>query len=541
MAEAAEAAGTESALVDVIIPTRNRLDFTLEAIRSVRDQSFQNWHLYVVDDASDDGSVDALADALASEPRATLVRRAERGGSNAARQAGLEAGTAEWVGLLDSDDVWEPSKLERQLDVADNHDIVWCNRVYETIGETAKQGIGSSLKQRIGPTNPFFTYNTSTPLIRRTTLVSTGGFAPQDAPFLPTADFMELFLRVTQGARQVLVPEVLVRCRTHSGHRNSSFLGTYSAAEESAWLLSHFDDPLRERPHDRAWLWADTGARLLMVGEWGQGLPILGKAMFRSPTTAPVIVAYYAPYVARRTLGGVRSRIRRRRLQHWRAGLMASATDITADVAEKSCVVFAPHPDDETLGCGALIARKRRAGANVVVVIATDGGLSPRGKAQEVAAMRFEEARRACAALGVESNDVVFLGMEDGGLIKQVDALTAAVSAVIERAQPDEVLVSSVDSHLDHQALNAAVRAAVAGRNNCRVLEYLIWEWMEGATSPAQRKTVAVETGEFLAAKRRALELYSDEIAALVGETTPGRRTELFTSRFLNRREIFYA
>jgi LmbE family N-acetylglucosaminyl deacetylase len=174
------------------------------------------------------------------------------------------------------------------------------------------------------------------------------------------------------------------------------------------------------------------------------------------------------------------------------------------------------------------------------VVIATDGGLSPRGNAQEVAAMRFEEARRACAALGVDAGDVVFLGMEDAGLIKQVDALTAAVAAVIERARPDEVLVTSVDSHLDHQALNVAVRAAVAGRNGCRVLEYLIWEWMEGATSPAARKTVAVETGEFLAAKRHALDLYSAEIAALVGETTPGRRTDLFRERFLNSREIFY-
>jgi LmbE family N-acetylglucosaminyl deacetylase len=220
---------------------------------------------------------------------------------------------------------------------------------------------------------------------------------------------------------------------------------------------------------------------------------------------------------------------------------MASATDITQEVAATSCVVFAPHPDDETLGCGALIARKRRAGAAVVVVIATDGGLSPRGNAREVAAMRADEARRACAALGLQPNDVVLLGMADGSLGDEVDALAAAASGVLERANPDEVYVPSVDSHEDHRAMNAAARAAVsAGGRSCRVYEYLIWEWMEGPASSGKPRAVAVTSDGHLEAKRRALDLYAHELAALVGETVPGRRAERFRDAFLGPRELFY-
>src|SRR5690349_19075047 len=53
--------------------------------------------------------------------------------------------------------------------------------------------------------------------------------------------------------------------------------------------------------------------------------------------------------------------------------LLSRAEDVTSQAAARSCLVLAPHPDDETLGCGATIMRKRAAGTPVHVVIATDG------------------------------------------------------------------------------------------------------------------------------------------------------------------------
>src|SRR5439155_55488 len=72
---------------------------------------------YLVDDASDDGSVEALRTLAAGDPRVTLVERSERAGPQAARQTGLDAARGPLVAILDSDDLWEPSKREREVAV----------------------------------------------------------------------------------------------------------------------------------------------------------------------------------------------------------------------------------------------------------------------------------------------------------------------------------------------------------------------------------------------------------------------------------------
>ncbi len=83
-----------------------------------------------------------------------------------------------------------------------------------------------------------------------------------------------------------------------------------------------------------------------------------------------------------------------------------------------SAVVFAPHPDDETLGCGGMILQKNQVGARVRIVFMTDGSqsharfLAP----AELARLRQEEARAAGKALGVDEDDLFFLGFPDGEL-----------------------------------------------------------------------------------------------------------------------------
>ena len=79
-----------------------------------------------------------------------------------------------------------------------------------------------------------------------------------------------------------------------------------------------------------------------------------------------------------------------------RAALRVRAIDVTDQAAASSCVVIAPHPDDETLGCGAIIARKRAAGTNVRVVIVTDGRRSHRSDkipVHRLIALRRKEAQ----------------------------------------------------------------------------------------------------------------------------------------------------
>jgi glycosyltransferase involved in cell wall biosynthesis len=97
--------------VSVIIPTYNRRAMLLEAIDSVLSQSIREFELIVIDDGSTDGSAEHLK-GLAKTVR---IERIEHRGPAAARNRGVELAHAPLIALLDSDDLWAPAKLERQL------------------------------------------------------------------------------------------------------------------------------------------------------------------------------------------------------------------------------------------------------------------------------------------------------------------------------------------------------------------------------------------------------------------------------------------
>src|SRR5581483_41106 len=104
--------------VSVIIRTFNRLPFLREAIASVYAQTVQDWELLVVDD----GSTDRTAHELAHyDSRLKLIQLPHSGNPTRALNVGLSAARGEWIALLDDDDLWLPQKLERQLDLLEQH------------------------------------------------------------------------------------------------------------------------------------------------------------------------------------------------------------------------------------------------------------------------------------------------------------------------------------------------------------------------------------------------------------------------------------
>ena len=96
--------------VSVIIPTHNRRELVREAIASVLAQSFSDFELIVVDDGSEDGTAEAVREFL----DVRYVYQPNRGVS-AARNHGVSLSTGELIAFLDSDDLWQPCKLERQV------------------------------------------------------------------------------------------------------------------------------------------------------------------------------------------------------------------------------------------------------------------------------------------------------------------------------------------------------------------------------------------------------------------------------------------
>lgn len=99
--------------VSVVIPTFNRAGYVGEAVASALGQGYPSIELIVVDDGSTDNTHDTLARLAGSF---TYVRQENRGVA-AARNAGVDLATADFLAFLDSDDLWEPDKIERQMRV----------------------------------------------------------------------------------------------------------------------------------------------------------------------------------------------------------------------------------------------------------------------------------------------------------------------------------------------------------------------------------------------------------------------------------------
>lgn len=161
-------------------------------------------------------------------------------------------------------------------------------------------------------------------------------------------------------------------------------------------------------------------------------------------------------------------------------------------VTGKPAIVFAPHQDDETLGCGGLIAAKCRLGTPLTVVFLTDGAaclleaVTPAERA-EISAVRRREAISALATLGMQAEDVVFLDLPDGELtaLREPErrAVVARLQALIERLAPQEIFLPfRNDFHPDHQVTQELVRTAAAeARCTAELWHYFVWSLWESA------------------------------------------------------------
>jgi LmbE family N-acetylglucosaminyl deacetylase len=164
-----------------------------------------------------------------------------------------------------------------------------------------------------------------------------------------------------------------------------------------------------------------------------------------------------------------------------RRSLFARLRAGVAEPLNRSAVVFAPHQDDETLGCGGTIILKRQLGIPVTLVFMTDGSTSHRRFVGEDALreMRNQEALNAAEVLGLTRDDVRFLNFPDGRLADCHNAAVEKVRAILEAHRPDEVFVPyHADRTPDHEATYRVIADAIQQlKVPLRVLEYPVWIW----------------------------------------------------------------
>ena len=247
-------------------------------------------------------------------------------------------------------------------------------------------------------------------------------------------------------------------------------------------------------------------------------------------------------------------------LRRWaRAGLGARARDVTAQTTSRSCLVVAPHPDDETIACGATICRKTAAGADVTIVVVSDGSRSHDSQAltlEEIRAIRKAEADQAAERLGI-SGPVRFLDFEDGALPSVVGPVAHRLGELISELRPDEVFSPHVaEPHPDHSAVASAVRQAVASSEIAPALwEYGVWMWSawpwsgQGGLSTRVREpwrplftssVVRVSTSGRLECKRHALDAYASQMTQFRGYSDWKPLPAAFLARFFEPYELFF-
>jgi LmbE family N-acetylglucosaminyl deacetylase len=171
-------------------------------------------------------------------------------------------------------------------------------------------------------------------------------------------------------------------------------------------------------------------------------------------------------------------------------------------------LVIAPHPDDESIGCGGTIALGTAAGDQAVVVFLTSGELGLEELAvDEARAIRESEAEAAGAILGL--TDLRFLRYPDWFVSGCSADVAKALSQVMEQEAPDRLLVPHPDEwHPDHAAAAAIVFDAVklVGAETIRLLTYEVW-------TPMSRFEEIEDISAVMGTKLEAVRAYRSQLA----------------------------
>lgn len=182
-----------------------------------------------------------------------------------------------------------------------------------------------------------------------------------------------------------------------------------------------------------------------------------------------------------------------------------------SDARKKPVLILAPHPDDETFGCGGTIRMLVESGIAVDVVFMTRGEMGMEAGAQpsvaaksETAQLRMAEAQAACAVLGVRS--VQFLDGADTRLSEQPE-LAAGLAQLFERESYQRIFCPwQQDAHDDHMATFRLMRrAANARRLPMQFWLYEVWKMLPANTFVPIDNTIEI--------KRQASEQYKSQLA----------------------------
>lgn len=193
-------------------------------------------------------------------------------------------------------------------------------------------------------------------------------------------------------------------------------------------------------------------------------------------------------------------------------------------------LVVAPHPDDESLGCGGLIAASTRNGERVHTIFVTDGGASHRNSASwtraRLAACREEEASEALSRLGAAPSARSFLRLADAGMpspdCPAYGAAKAHLTSILRDLSPGLVILPwRRDPHRDHRdSWSLAMECLLAAGQSPDILEYTIWLDELGSDDDRPRRgemeRVSYDVSGHLDVKRHAVRAHRSQLGQII-------------------------
>ncbi|MDB2282660.1 glycosyltransferase family 2 protein [Halorubrum ezzemoulense] len=208
-------------LVSVITPTYDRPEFLLSAIETVRSQTYPRTEHIIVDDHSHTPATDIVP---SDDPNIITYRHDQNKGANTARNTGIDIATGEYIAFLDDDDEWEPTKIERQIDTAEQTGAraVYTGVEQELNGEifaTQTPNLNGNITRDLLTGAPL--NSTSTIMFHENIFDKAGKFDEK----LPINQDWEFYIRASTVTEFAAIPEPLVTRHHHDSQISDDYIG----------------------------------------------------------------------------------------------------------------------------------------------------------------------------------------------------------------------------------------------------------------------------------------------------------------------------
>ncbi len=130
-------------LVSIITPSYNTAEYIAETIRSVQAQTYKDFEMIIVDDCSTDNT-DEVVKPFLEDGRIKYLKNEKNSGAAVSRNRALREAKGKWIAFLDSDDLWEPEKLQKQIEFMEKNGYKFSYTEYEEIDQEGKS-LGRSI------------------------------------------------------------------------------------------------------------------------------------------------------------------------------------------------------------------------------------------------------------------------------------------------------------------------------------------------------------------------------------------------------------